>query len=272
MQFSEWHWHQSSILHVPEVVLMQWLVANKGGGRDAGNAGGGGNRTPRDTRQRQNVPDHATTSSSQTTNNVMELDGVSHSVAIPLQRNLHTTTTTMAPAASAAGTGRSSNAATDTNAKDDDIDITSKKLQMINTLMRKNNSKTNEDSFKSETVKDLLNSVMGKAEFILETVKAEKPNLSNAMHDTLFAKFALSDKKRPGKLQHCEKLVDIWLLFKQVDKLKEMGKGRGARSMNLSNFIDTMKKLAKLVDEKMKEDLDWLKTFKSEPKPPGESE
>jgi hypothetical protein len=51
-----------------------------------------------------------------------------------------------------------------------------------------------------------------------------------------------------------------------------MGEGRGARSMNLSNFIDTMTKLAKLVDEKMKEDLDWLKTFKSEPKPPGESE
>ena len=40
----------------------------------------------------------------------------------------------------------------------------------------------------------------------------------------------------------------------------------------MSYFIETMQNLAKLADEKMREDLDWLKTFKSEPKPPGESE
>ena len=82
----------------------------------------------------------------------------------------------------------------------------------------------------------------------------------------------MPDKKRPGKLQHCEKLVDIWLIFDQVEKLKGMGNGRGARSTNLSYFIETMTKLALLADEKMREDLDRLKIFKSEPKPPGESE
>jgi hypothetical protein len=57
--------------------------------------------------------------------------------------------------------------------------------------MRKNDSKTNEFSFKAETVKELLDSVMGKADVIMETVKEEKPNLSNDMYDALFAKFAM---------------------------------------------------------------------------------
>jgi len=239
-----------------------------GGDRNL-NDNGGGRRTPRDSRRRQNVPDCTIGGTNQPTNNAVELDGVSHNATVPSQSSHHTTTTASA-AASAAGAGRIlTNAAT--NAEDDAIDITSKRSQMI-TLMRKNDSKTNEFSFKAETVKELLESVMGKAEVIMATINAEQPNLSNDMHDALFAKFAMPDKKRPGKLQHCEKLVDIWLIFDQVEKLKGMGNGRGARSTNLSYFIETMTKLALLADEKMREDLDRLKIFKSEPKPPGESE
>ena len=232
-----------------------------GGDRNL-NDNGGGRRTPRDSRRRQNVPDRTTGGTNQPTNNAIELDGVSHNATVPSQGSHHSTTTTAPAAASAAGAGQILTNAV-TNAEYDAIDITSKRSQMI-TLMRKNDSKTNEFSFKAETVKELLDSVMGKADVIMGIVKEEKPDLSNGMYDALFAKFAMQDKKRPGKLQHCEKLVDIWLIFEQVEKLKGMGNGRGARSTNLSYFIETMQNLAKLVDAKMREDLDRLKTFKSE--------
>ena len=141
------------------------------------------------------------------------------------------------------------------------------------TLMRKNDSKTNEDSFDAKAIKSLLGLVMGKAKFIIDTVKAEKPKLEDTMYDALFAKFAMSDNERPGKLQHCEKLVDIWFAFKQCPTLMAYKDGRGARrSTNLSYFITSMKNFGKLADDKVTEDSDRQKIFKSEPKPPGESD
>lgn len=141
------------------------------------------------------------------------------------------------------------------------------------TLMRKNDSKTNEDSFDAKAIKSLLGLVMGKAKFIIDTVKAEKPKLEDTMYDALFAKFAMPDNEWPGKLQHCEKLVDIWFTFEQCPMLMAYKDGRGARrSTNFSYFITSMKNFGKLEEEKVTEDSDRQKIFKSEPKPPGESD
>ena len=67
-------------------------------------------------------------------------------------------------------------------------------------------------------------------------------------------------------------MVDVWLLFEQVDKLMESGSGRGARAIHLPYFITIMKKFSELADKKMEEDLNWLKTFKSKLKPAGEKD
>ncbi len=211
------------------------------GGQGARNGGRGGSRKPRDSRCRGNVQDN--TAGSRQANNIIEIDCDDSVSAPPIM----------------------------TFTENNDIDVTCKRSHMI-TLMRKNDSKINNHSFNAADVKELLDLVMGRAEYIEETVRAKKPHLSKEMNAALHAKFPMLGSKRPGKLQYCEKLVDVWLLFEQVDKLMESESGRGARAINLSYFITTMRKFSELVDEKMEEDLNRLKTFKSGLKLAGEKD
>jgi hypothetical protein len=109
------------------------------GGQGARNGGRGSSRKQRDSRCQGNIPDNTT--GSRQANNIIEIDCDDSVSAPPIV----------------------------TSTKDNDIDITCKRSQMI-TLMRKNDSKISDHSFNAADVKDLLDSVMGRAKYIEETV------------------------------------------------------------------------------------------------------
>jgi hypothetical protein len=68
------------------------------------------------------------------------------------------------------------------------------------TLVRKNDSNINDHLFNAADVKELLDLVMGGAEFIKETVLRNKLHLSKEIHADLHTKFFMPGSKRLGKL------------------------------------------------------------------------
>ena len=147
--------------------------------------------------------------------------------------------------------------------------IMSKRTQMV-VLMDKNSSRSNDDSMTAQFVKSLLDSVMGRSQHIEDTVHVEKLELYDLMYDAMHAKFVLPKGKKVGKQQHCEKLVDIWLIFKEIPSL--INARTGTRTTSFRTFIEVMEKYDKLADDAIQDQWNSFKAFKSMPKPPGENE
>ena len=158
---------------------------------------------------------------------------------------------------------------------EEDVDATdlglSHRTQMI-LVMDTNKSSKNDDSITANFAKQLLDSVLSKEDRIIELIHAEKCHLVEDMAEALHAPFPVAKKgKRAGKYQYCEKLVDIWLVFKQVDSLIAEARG-GTRSNPLKSFENIMAKMDRLADEKVEDNLNKFKCWKSDPMPIGEKD
>ena len=110
--------------------------------------------------------------------------------------------------------------------EEDRIDPLCRRTQMV-LLMNKNDSRANTDSFSATVAKSVLDFIMGRKTSILETVQRGDPQLHAGMEKAIDAPLSHPPGSRPGKFHRIEKLVDIWMVFKQVDTLLSDTGGHG---------------------------------------------
>jgi len=137
-------------------------------------------------------------------------------------------------------------------------------------IMDRNRSKTNPDSIDASIVESVLGTVMSQKSAILAKVESDKPELLAVMKDALDAPFSREPGKRISKYNRVEKLVDIWMVFKEIDSL--LDSGRATRSTSLATYVDLMKRFDMLAREAVQDSVGKFKAFKSEKMPPGEAE
>lgn len=137
-------------------------------------------------------------------------------------------------------------------------------------LMDKNSSAKADDSLTGPFVTTMCDTVLGNSEYIMSVLGEHKPELVGNMSDHLNKTFSNAPGKRVGKLHRVEKLVDIWMVFRQVPELLE---SRSTRSnAPLRTYIDTMTRFYDLGQEAVGASVDKYRTFKPDPMPPGEKE
>lgn len=134
--------------------------------------------------------------------------------------------------------------------------------------MNKNDSRANTDSFSATVAKSVLDFIMGRKTSILETVQRGDPQLHAGMEKAIDAPLSHPPGSRPGKFHRIEKLVDIWMVFKQVDTL--LSDTGGTRSTSLITFIDIMTRFEGLASEAVSTNMNKHKSWKSVPMPVGE--
>ena len=105
-------------------------------------------------------------------------------------------------------------------------------------LLSKNNSSKNSESFSSGMVKEMLKSLLKNKDKIVVKTEDYKPELLNDMERALDC----SCNTKTTKAKHANSLVDIWLVFKQVDELVA-GDTISTRSNSMFTFIGAMQQL-----------------------------
>ena len=152
---------------------------------------------------------------------------------------------------------------------EDTVDTLCHRTQM-KLIMDRNRSKSNPDSIDASTIENVLGTVMSQKSAILAKVRTDKPELLASMRDALDAPFSREKGKRITKYNRVEKLVDIWMVFKEIDSL--LDSGRATRSTSLATYVDIMNRFDMLSREVVQDSIGKFKAFKSEKMPPGEAE
>ena len=137
-------------------------------------------------------------------------------------------------------------------------------------LMNRNSLRNNSDSFATDFAKELLDYVVGQKDENLESVVEEV--LYNNMEAALNSCSNNSGNQRVGKLHHCEKLVDIWLVFKDMPELLTKFSCPARRATSLVTFIGVMEKFDYLAASEVSANRSKARGWKSAPFPIGEEE
>ena len=137
-------------------------------------------------------------------------------------------------------------------------------------LMNKNSTKANTDFITAPFAMSMLSSVMTQQSNILKIVHKNEPALQSEMKFVMDEPLVCPEGRRPGKYQHVEKLVNIWIVFKQINALR-FGT-RGTRSSSLVTFIDTMTRYDALALEAVENSRNKFKAWKSDPMSAGEKD
>jgi hypothetical protein len=124
------------------------------------------------------------------------------------------------------------------------------------------------DSVKSSVITSLLDTVVAQKNAMLG-MAAEHPlrdDLKIAIEQSI--KRYMGDKQRPGKHHRVQKLVDIWLVFKQIPSLRN-SRG-GTRTASFDTFVDIMSRYDSRAKEMVTTNTNTFRNWKSDAMPAGE--